>query len=422
MSGKVMIIAPFWGHPPHLGIIRVDRFVRWLSAQEVQIVVVRAGLADEEKETAWGREITIRDPLGKWGRPTEAGSGESRPAKTSRLRTSITNLIFNPDMTIMWGRSLLRHPLVEKHGSDLDCVLASSPPESAQWAAWKLAKKFDTALTVDMRDGWLDEPLKLTLWHSRFHRWREGRLERRILKDADRIIIATNGLKNMMENRLPFTRGKVALLTNGYPPDVKAEVGEKPRSSDEPRIRLLYAGRFTGSRNTYKPHLLIDPLLAGIRAQDAQGEICLMGDFNLEEQTYLTDKRPGFEAAGWTLEMKPRVPREEAMAKMAESDGLLFLTGTAVVLSAKLFEYLATGRPILAVVPEGGDVWEVCGDLPQVFLIPTDAPSSAADTVCAFLTACSKTTWPYTIPDRFTESYLSSVFLQAIGMSDAPDA
>ena len=48
MPGKIMIIAPFWGHPPHLGIIRVDRFVRWLSAQEVQIVVVRAGLGDEE--------------------------------------------------------------------------------------------------------------------------------------------------------------------------------------------------------------------------------------------------------------------------------------------------------------------------------------------------------------------------------------
>ncbi len=83
-----MIIAPFWGHTPHLGNIRVDRFIRWLSDQDVYIILVRAGLVDEKQETAWGLEITIRDPLGKWGKP-EAGGGRKalpdRPVVFGRM-------------------------------------------------------------------------------------------------------------------------------------------------------------------------------------------------------------------------------------------------------------------------------------------------------------------------------------------------
>jgi len=40
MPQKAMIIAPFWGHTPHLGNIRVDRFIRWLSDQGVYIILV----------------------------------------------------------------------------------------------------------------------------------------------------------------------------------------------------------------------------------------------------------------------------------------------------------------------------------------------------------------------------------------------
>jgi hypothetical protein len=417
MPRKAMIIAPFWGHTPHLGNIRVDRFIRWLSDQDVYIILVRAGLVDEKQETAWGLEITIRDPLGKWGKPETGGGREAAARPASRFRTYVTDLLYNPDMTVMWARRLVRHRLVVEHGPGLAWVLASSPPESSQLAAYRLAKQFSTALMVDMRDGWLDEPLKSALLHSRFHRWREGRLERKILQHAKRIFVVSDGLKKMMEERLPFTRNKITLMTNGYPQEVTANSGEKPRWSNAAQISLLYAGRFTGSRNSQKAHYLIDPLLSGIRTQDRQGTIHLLGDFSAEELKDIAAWQPQFETSGWMLEVQPRVPREEAMARMAQADGLLFVTGTSVVLSAKLFEYLATGRPILAVAPENGDVWKACKDLPQVFLMPLSntVTVTATEAVERFLKACAQHAWPYQIPSAFSEEHLSKVFLEAMG-------
>ena len=414
MPKKVMIIAPFWGHDPHLGIIRVDRFVRWLSNQNVPVVLVRADLVDEEREMPWGWEITIRDPLGKWGK-SESDAGNNPTARPpSRFRTLVTNLLFSPDMTIMWARRLVRHPLVVKHGRDLTWVLASSPPESGQLAAGWLAEQWSATLMVDMRDGWLDEPLKPILLRSRFRRWREGRQERKILRRADRIFMVTCGLKKLMEERLLFTRGKITLLTNGYPPDVTAESGEKKRPSDTDRINLLYAGRFTTSRSTQKAAHLIDPLLAGIQAQETQGDITLLGDFSVEETEDIAAWKPRFKSAGWSFETQPRVAREEALIKMHRADGLLFLAVSSTVLTGKLFEYLATGRPILAVTEEHSDVWHACEGLPQVFLLPLSAPENAPDVVGRFLMACSKDAWPYKIPEKFTDEHLSKIFLEAV--------
>ncbi len=413
---KVMLIAPFWGHASHLGNIRVDRFIRWLTDQNVHIILVRAGLVDEEQETVWGVEITVRDPLGKWGKP-ETGSDRKTAARPSgRFRTFVANLLFNPDMTVMWARQLVRHPLVVKHGQGLAWVLASSPPESGQLAAYQLAKRFSTPLMVDMRDGWLDEPLKPALLHSRFHRWREGRLERKILQRADRIFMVTDGLARLMEERLPFAREKITLLTNGYPPDVTADPGEKKRWADTDRINLLYAGRFTASRSTQKAAHLIDPLLAGIQAQKAQGDITLLGDFSVEETEDIAAWQPRFKSTGWSLETQTRVAREEALLKMDRADGLLFLAVSSTVLTGKLFEYLSTGRPILAVTEKHSDVWHACEGLPQVFLMPLSAPKNATDVVGRFLAACSKDAWPYQIPAVFTEEHLSNIFLQAVGV------
>ena len=70
-GGTVLIVAPFWRHAPHVGIHRVERFVRWLHESGVRIVLVRAGGTENVTATEWGTEITVRDPIGLYRDPTD---------------------------------------------------------------------------------------------------------------------------------------------------------------------------------------------------------------------------------------------------------------------------------------------------------------------------------------------------------------
>ena len=75
----VMLVAPFWHTPHHVGVHRMGRFVRWLHGRGVRIVMVTAGHRDEVVETPWGEELRVRDPLGLYGRkgtPLTIGLGE----------------------------------------------------------------------------------------------------------------------------------------------------------------------------------------------------------------------------------------------------------------------------------------------------------------------------------------------------------
>jgi glycosyltransferase involved in cell wall biosynthesis len=54
------------------------------------------------------------------------------------------------------------------------------------------------------------------------------------------------------------------------------------------------------------------------------------------------------------VEFVPRLPRAETLREMSEASCLLILQpGTTVAVPGKLYEYLAVGRPILALTEEG---------------------------------------------------------------------
>ena len=159
----------------------------------------------------------VRDPLGLHGDPPEDAKNRQTPREYNALVRLAALLAFNPDPAILWSRAMARHPEVLKYGAGARFVLSSSPPESAHVGTALLARRLRAELVVDMRDGWLDEPLKEVLERSALQRWREGRLEKRVLERADRIFVTSETWKTMLAARLPFTRHKTTVLTNCYP-------------------------------------------------------------------------------------------------------------------------------------------------------------------------------------------------------------
>lgn len=407
---KVVIIAPFWRRPNHLSAVRVERFIRWLGDAGWQVVLVRAGGIDAVTAHPWGVEVAVRDPLGL--HPETLSAAAAQGAKEYSPLVALTAaLVFNPDPGILWARRAACHPLVLEHGRGADFVLSSSPPESAHLCAAALATRLGAGLLVDMRDGWLDEPLKPLLRSSRLQRWREGRLEMRVVEQARQIFVTSKGWQTLLEQRLPQAKGKVTVLTNCYP----LPRGEESIPAGQSEVvELLHAGQFTGSKYNNRPGLLLAPLFAGVKQAAAACRVVLQGRLNSSDLEEISEWQQKFAAMGVDVLTREPEGRLDLFKRMATTSGLLLLSATHASILAKLFEYLPTKRPILAVTLRGSAIWEIATCVPQIFAVDMYDLEGSLPAVLAFLKACTEDNYEATVPAEFSEGHNATIFIDSL--------
>jgi glycosyltransferase involved in cell wall biosynthesis len=415
---KVLIVAPFWGIPSHVGVYRVERFVRWLHACGHEVTMIRAGTTDRVAPAPWGTEVTIRDPIGLYRDP----EGPPVPVwrrKPNRVRRLAAHALFSPDPTIVWARRAGRHPLVLDRGAGARWVMASSPPESAHVAAAELAARLEAKLLVDLRDGWLDEPNKPFLTGLPLRKWHEGRLEARSLAQAERVLVTSDGWWQQLTRRYPRIAPKVHVLTNGYPLELldppTAQPGRSPIALTREVLRLLYTGQFTNSRSTQRPRLLLEPLWQAARRGGTRGHVDLIGNLSPEDLAEIATWGRQLATVGWEVQTHEFVPRAEALTRVRRAHGLLLLSASDAAIPSKTFEYLASGHPILTITRRDGALWNLGEHLPQMFVADPADPSGWTPQVDAFLAACVSAT-EYPIPAQFTDAALAQRFLSLLDL------
>ena len=408
---KFLVLAPFWKNPSHVGVYRVDRFVRWLSSKNIPVVLVYAGRNDSVNDVPWGVEVSIKDPLNLFGAEDESGTFTTAQRRPNALRRWAAEWLLNPDPAIVWSKRAAAHPLVYKYAREATDILASSPPEAPHVGALRLAQKIGKPLIVDMRDGWLDEPLKPLLQRSKIRQMMENRLESKVLKQASQIFVTSAVWKELLENRLSFTRGKITVLTNAYPALANFEKDSPVQANGS--IRLMHAGRFTGSSNRRKPKHLLRPLFDAVQRLDESGSALFLGNLENQDVEDIESYRDPMENNQWTLEMAGRVSRERMLSIMSEMNGLLLLSTSHAAIPSKLFEYLITGKPILASTTRDSAVWRLGEKIPQVYLVDYTENSSPTSSI-EFLKACRCNNGSADIPTDFTESELSQIFFSAL--------
>jgi glycosyltransferase involved in cell wall biosynthesis len=118
------------------------------------------------------------------------------------------------------------------------------------------------------------------------------------------------------------------------------------------RFRITHTGSFFGKRDPR-------PFLQAFRAADLDAVARFVGDFRSTDREWAESL-----GLGDRLELVPYAPRAESLRLQRDSEALLLLVPEAGgrgkgVLSGKVFEYIAAGRPILAVVPPDGAAAEL---------------------------------------------------------------
>lgn len=414
-----LIVAPFWRQQGHVGVYRVDRFVRWLASAGVKVHVVCGGDADGLRETPWGSEITVRDRLGLY-RSAAPSASRSSPAPTPRrpnlLRRRIAHSIFVPDPSIGWALRAARHELVRCHDGKVSWVISTSPPESSHLAAYIISRRSGARLAVDMRDGWLDEPLREVLLRPGVRRSLEARLERRILTHASSIFVTSQIWWELLAERIDGVSQKTTTLTNGYPSALLDRPPVAPRATMG-ELLLLHAGRFSGSHQLRSVATLLRALHAAFGADPAvRGTVSLLGQLETDDLASAAEWQERLGEVGWQLRVEPPLPRAALFERYREADGLLLLSASRAAVPSKLFEYIPTRRPILAISPEGSAVRLLAADLPQLFVTSGGVNGLDRAAVASFVRASAQSQVEAAIPAEFGEASLSAEFLKALGV------
>ncbi|HSI81372.1 MAG TPA: glycosyltransferase [Solirubrobacterales bacterium] len=242
-----------------------------------------------------------------------------------------------------------------------DCVITSSPPESAHLVGRALRRR-GVAWVADVRDGWTFEPLRPP-FPTTVQRRLDRALERRWLGGADAVVCVSRPAADDLRAR---GIAEPLLIPNGWDPEAlpaSAAGGAEPPAPevlDPERASLVYTGRFGSFGRDPRP--LVEALAALARSDPetaARLELVVAGPLTPDERALLaTDVAPARIAIAGSLD------RAAALALQRSADALLLLASPArsQLLNIKLFEYLAAERPILALAG-GTEAGRIVGEL-----------------------------------------------------------
>jgi glycosyltransferase involved in cell wall biosynthesis len=390
-----------------VGHLRIDRFRRWLIDDGFRVLIVRAGPEDGVETHPWGEEITVRDPIWRY-----RDSGTSAILRDrNALRRRVAHRLLNPDPGVIWARRASNSPWVIERCANVAFVISSSPPESAHVGAWMLARRLAAPHVVDMRDGWLDIPLKPLLRASPLRRWQEARLEGRILRSAALVFVTSSVWQTLLCERVAGIEAKTVVLTNGYP--VGGIASSSPIVEGSEPVRLVHAGQFTASRESQSAELLLAPLLSALSDCEVKGVVDLIGRLTETDVAIIDRLRPLYQRHGWQIVCHGTMQRAELFESLGRAGGLLLLAASKGTLPSKFFEYIPTRRPILVVAERDSATWKACESLSQSFLIPTEGNRNGV-VVRAFLQACKSGAFEADVPAQYTEAYLAGVMRQVM--------
>jgi hypothetical protein len=167
----------------------------------------------------------------------------------------------------------------------------------------------------------------------------------------------------------PEERPPLTIIQNGY--DEEDFQGVKP--AELPEFSIVHTGQMRRA-----PNALWGALSHALRLRpELRGRVHVW-------QVGFVDPRAneGLNAApgGVVIHRVPPVPQREAIAYMLGAD-LLLLEEFQSIMPSKTPQYLRAGRPILAVLDQGGVIREVLETVPQAFLVQPHEAARAGDMI-----------------------------------------
>ncbi len=367
MTRRCLLIAGVFPPAGGAGAVRMAKLCKYLQRRGWAIDVLAP-----PGELGWARDTGLLDdvaacavarPALPWRWPAtvtglRAAAKDPRAvASPSRMRRAaldlgriLRNRLVVPDELLPWSVLAARAAKRLVDTRRYDVVLTSSPPHSVHLAGLAVAYTSNVPWVAELRDPWVGNP---TRGHAGpMRRSLEHRLERMLVTRADALVVVTETMAKDLEKRYGArVAAKLNVITNGFDPE---GIGAQPTHRENSLFDLTYVGSFD---STLTPP---EAALAGLaRFAREHPELAsrlrlrIVGSADLRAADAL--RRHMQETPGAAVVVEGFVSHRDALRAMASADALLLVLapGAAWVLTSKVFEYLGSAAPILAIVPEG---------------------------------------------------------------------
>lgn len=369
---RVLFVSYYFPPSGGPGVQRVLKFVKYLpeAGWTPQVLTVRPGDAaypdwDASLEADVPEDVTIHrtrawDPYTWYARLQGKSrqeaigvgfTGEGKAGRTQRLARWIRANVFIPDARRGWIPFALRRARRLWREDAFDVMVTSGPPHSTHLVGLALARE-GVPWLADFRDPWTDISYNRLLPFTPRARRKDRAYEQRVLDTADHVVTVSPALGDRLAEK---TSTPVTVIPNGFDPDDFRAV--RPVRAD--RFVLAHTGTLAPDQN---PGGLWQALGSLVKAHPAFPlEIHLVGNVDPVVAA-------GWEAAGLgdRVRRTPYVSHPEAIAFMQEAALLLLcinrVPGAEAIVTGKIYEYLASGRPVLGIGPAGGDAARILAE------------------------------------------------------------
>ena len=274
-------------------------------------------------------------------------SNEGNPTFIQKTARFVRGNFFLPDPRRGWNKHAIKEAIRIISEYKIEHIITTSPPHSSQLIGIEIKKKIPNVNWVaDMRDPWTDIYFYDKFYPSFWARKIDRKYEKSIIDKADKIITVSKSIKKMLNKRYGKA-DKIIVIPNAYDPDdfPQDHFHDHNRSNT-----IVYTGTLTTdypleeiltiAKNNPTLHLKFigstpPELILGVEREH------LSKQFTIQEAVSHDEIIQEMLKAGILLLLIPKVP---------QNDGIL---------TGKLFEYLGSKTPILAIGPANGDIIEI---------------------------------------------------------------
>lgn len=322
---------------------------------------------------------TLSQRVGEWTSDSPSGSGFNRdrgagklwPGRPNVLRSNIGHLKRFPDAHLGW----LPFALGAARRQNYDVAYSSSGPFTSHVVGLILKRLTSKPWVAELRDGWYRWNRAIFPDYPAWRNVLERHLEAAAVRSADRVVLVTDRMAAAFRSQYAGLPGeRFAVVSNGFDP---AQFSlPHPREQSGP-WNVLHAGALYYGRSLAAFLEAARGLITSDPDFARHFRLTLLGTLDVRAQVELSQR-----SLDQSVSFVGHVSHARALKAMSAADVLLLVANTTpgaeATVPGKVFEYLAAGRPILAVAPKDSSTADILTRTGGAWLAAAGDPAAIA--------------------------------------------
>lgn len=371
----VLVITYYWPPSGGGGVQRWVKFTKYMAQFNVKPIVLTVNpdyasyaVIDESLCHEVSEDIQVFatksfEPFNLYKKvtaqkeiPFGGFANEDNPGFLQKFSRFIRGNFFIPDARVGWNKYAYRKAVELIRKYQITTVITSSPPHSTQLLGLKLKKNLNIHWIADLRDPWTDIYYYDKMFHTKLAREIDKKKENKVLQSADSLIVVSDAIKHLFASKLAIReKAKIVVIPNGFDAD---DFLPRPYKRQTMFV-IAYTGTLADNYHI-EGFLNVVNKLKSIRGS-VEVSIHFVGRVSEKYRQMISSSRLNANTI-----FVGHVDHQTSISYLQQADALFLaipdVPENAGILTGKLFEYLASQKPVLGIGPVNGDAAKIIED------------------------------------------------------------